>query len=135
MTRRVPSLVYHLQVINGYKRPIFAGMDAARNTLMWELLAPSPVCSAKLLEDVERVARSESEGWAFESPQARIICTPETLVLEDAQHKERAGASIRIELPLKEVVLLMWEWLFECVWREPLTGQPAGTREITDEGK
>jgi hypothetical protein len=107
---------YRLEVIDGFMRPVFDGMEPGLNELMWELLLPFPVSAAAMLGEIRRVESGELDGWGFESPEARITCTSETLTLEDKS--ERDGEPLRVELPFKDAVLLLKRWLFECAWRE-----------------
>jgi hypothetical protein len=116
MPAKTPFMEYRLEVIDGFMRPVFDGMEPGLNELMWEFLLPFPVSAAAMLGEIGRVESGELDGWGFESPEARITCTPETLTLEDKL--ERDGAPLRIELPFKDAVLLLRRWLFECVWRE-----------------
>jgi hypothetical protein len=118
MRIRAPLPEYRLEVIEGYMRPVFDGMESELNELMWELLLPFTVGSAALLEKIKRVERGELVEWGFESPYARITCTPETLTIEDKRKSGRGGNPLRIDLPLKEASLLLGRWLFECVWTE-----------------
>lgn len=80
---------YRLEVIDGYMRPVFDGMGPGLNELMWELLPPFPAASAALLEEIKRVGRGEVDEWEYESPEARITCTPETLTVEDRSNNCR----------------------------------------------
>lgn len=109
---------YRLEVIDGYMRPVFDGMEPELNELMWELLQPFPAASAAMLEEIKRVERGEADEWEYESPEARITCTPETLMVEDKSKTGRRHDPLRVDLPLKEASLLLGRWLFECVWRE-----------------
>lgn len=109
---------YRLEVIDGYMRPVFDGMEPGRNELMWELLSPFTVASAAMLEELRRVERVECEEWVFEGPEARITCTPKKLTIEEKSWEEGKREAIRIELPFKAALLLLGRWLFECVWRE-----------------
>src|SRR5215204_846929 len=118
MPRGALPIEYRLEVIDGYMRPIFDGMEPELNTLMWELLLPFPVSAAALLEEISRVEGSDVGEWIFESPETRITCTPKTLVLEDRQSEAQGSKPIRIKIPLKKATRLMRRWLFECAWRE-----------------
>lgn len=109
---------YRLEVIDGYMRPVFDGVEPELNELMWELLPPFPAASAALLEELKRVERGEPNEWVFESPEARITCTPKALSIEDKSNTGRGQNPLQIDLPLKEASLLLGRWLFECVWRE-----------------
>lgn len=109
---------YRLEVIDGYMRPVFDGMEPELNELMWELLPPFPTASAALLEEIKMVQRGEVDDWVFESPEARITCTPKTLTVEDKSKTGRRHEPLRVALPLKEASMLLGRWLFECVWRE-----------------
>lgn len=113
-----PLPEYRLEVIEGYMRPVFDGMDLVLNELMWALLPPFTAGSAALLEELRRVERGECDEWVFESPESRITCTPEKLKLEEKPGGEREHKALRIELQFKEALLLLERWLFECVWRE-----------------
>src|SRR4051812_47999773 len=93
---------YTLEVIDGYMRPVVEGMKPEENWLMWSFLAPFPVLSAAFLEGLEDVEGGGSEGWVFESPEARITCTPETLTLEDKEKEKSGDEPLKIELPLKD---------------------------------
>lgn len=59
---------YRLEVVDGYMRPVFDGMEPELNQLMWELLPPFPAASAALLEELKRVERGKVDEWEFESP-------------------------------------------------------------------
>lgn len=107
---------YRLEVIDGFMRPVFDGMKPELNELMRELLLPLTMSAAAMLEEIRRVECGELEMWGFESPEARITCTAETLTLEDKC--ERDGEPLRVELPFEDAVLLLERWLFECAWRE-----------------
>ena len=109
---------YRLEVVDGFMRPVFDGMEPGLNELMWELPPPFPAASAALLEELKRVEKGEIEEWEFESPEARITCTPKTLTVEDRSNTCRGHEPLRVALPLKEASLLLGRWLFECVWRE-----------------
>jgi len=116
MSISVPNMEYRLEVIDGLMRPFFDGMEPGLNELMWELLLPFTWSAAVMLGEIKRVESEGLYGWGFESPEARITCTPETLTLEDK--RERDGEPLRVELPFEEAVLLLERWLFECAWRE-----------------
>jgi hypothetical protein len=118
MRIRAPLPGYRLEVIEGYMRPVFDGMESELNELMWELLLPFTAGSAALLKEIKRVEGGELREWGFESPYARIICTPETLTIEDKSKSGRGGVPLQLDLPLKEASLLLGRWLFECVWLE-----------------
>ena len=107
---------YRLEVIDGLMRPVYDGMGPELNELMWELMLPYTMSAAALLGEIKRVESEGLYGWGFESPEARITCTPETLTLEDK--RERDGEPLRVELPFEDAVLLLERWLFECAWRE-----------------
>ena len=118
MPQEVPRMEYRLEVIDGYMRPIFEGKEPEWNELMWELLVPFPSSGAVLLEELERVESGELEKWLFEGPGAKITCAQKTLLVEEILKDGETRESIKIELPLREAVLLLWKWVFECVWRE-----------------
>jgi hypothetical protein len=118
MSTRAPHMEYRLEVIDGFMRPIFDGMEPKSNELMWELLLPFTAGAAALLGEIKRVESGELTEWGFETPIARITCTPKTLKLEDKCELERGCGPLQIKMPLKEAALLLGRWLFECVWRE-----------------
>lgn len=109
---------YRLEVVDGYMMPVFDGMEPGLNELMWELLQPFPAASAALLEEITRVERGEVDEWEFESQESRITCTSKTLTVEDKSKTGRGHDPLRVDLPLKQVFLLVGRRLFECVWRE-----------------
>ena len=90
-------------MIDGYMRPVFDGMEPDLNGLMWKLLLTFPAVSAALLDEIKRVDSGEADEWVFESPEARITCTPEKLTLEEKpKGKGRArlsGPSCRLRRP------------------------------------
>jgi len=90
-------------MIEVFMRPVFEGMELGRNRLMWEPLPQFTVASAAMLEDLRRVECVECDEWVFESPEARITCTPEKLTLEEKpKGKGRArlsGPSCRLRRP------------------------------------
>lgn len=109
---------YRFEIIDGYMRPVFDWMKPERNELMWELLLPFPASACALLEDVRRVQSCEIEEWVSESPESRITCTKRSLVIEGRREERQGREPVIIKLPLREAVLLMRRWLFECAWRE-----------------
>ena len=118
MSTKVTYMDYRLEVIDGYMRPVFDGMDQRLNELMWELLVPFTAGAAALLQEIKRVEAGESETWIFETPTTKITCTPKMLTLELKLTDDRKSEPVRIKLPLKKASLLMGRWLFECVWQE-----------------
>lgn len=102
-----PLSDYRLEVIDGYMRPIFDGMEPELNELMWELLPPFPAASAALLNEIKRVERGEADEWEFESPETRITCPQETVTVKDKSKTGRGHDSLRVDLPLKEASLLV----------------------------
>jgi hypothetical protein len=109
---------YRLEVIDGFMRPVFDGMEPKLNELMWQLLLPLTMTAAALLGEIKRVKRGELYKWGFETPAARIICTPDLLTLEEKCERGQSREPLRVELPFTEAVLLLERWLFECAWRE-----------------
>ncbi len=113
--RSAPLPDYRLEVIDGYMKPVSDEMEPELNKLLWELLPPFPAASAALLKEIKLVERGDADEGEFESPEARITCTPETVTVEDKSKTGRGYDPLRVDLLLKEASLLR---LFECVWRE-----------------
>ena len=116
MTKRFLWIEYRLEVIDGYMRPIFDGMEPELNELMWDLLLPFPVSACALLAEIKRIESGEMDELEVETPETHITCTSKTLTLKDKREGE--CAPLRIEMPFKEAMLLLRRWLFECAWRE-----------------
>lgn len=121
---------YRLEVIDGFMRPIFDGMERELNELMWELLLPFTAGSAALLKEIKRVESGGLDEWGFETPVARITCNPKALLLEGKYELEHGNEPLRIEMPLKETSLLLGRWLFECVWREQQSRETTMGRQV-----
>ena len=126
MLKKAEHLEYRLEVIDGYMRPVFEGKEKEWNELMWELLVPFPASGMAMLEEIELVESGELEEWSFESPEARITCTPKSLTLEEKLKADQKGKPVVIRLNLRKVALLMRRWLFECVVREQQRRGQAG---------
>ncbi|HEY0319469.1 MAG TPA: hypothetical protein VGC66_00710 [Pyrinomonadaceae bacterium] len=109
---------YTLEIIDGYMRPLFEGKEQEWNELMWDLLLPFPVSVAAIVEDIKLVEAGELDEWSFESPLSKITCTPKNIVVEEKLKKKHGRKPIKIKLRLREAMLLLERWLFECVWRE-----------------
>jgi hypothetical protein len=122
MPKKAHRLEYRLEVIDGYMRPVFEGKSKEWTELMWDLLLPFPPVAAALLADMEQTEASEADEWSFETSVTKVTCTPKTLVIEEILKEGEGREPLRIELPLREAVLLMTRWVFECVWREQYGG-------------
>lgn len=102
---------FRLKVINGRPCAHFPGEASRQGELLSRLLAPSPYYITVLLWEIIRVEKKMAEGWTFDDSNIRIVCTPESLVVEEsAQRACGRDGSPRVELSIREAKQLLSKW-------------------------
>lgn len=133
---------FSLKVVNGKPHAVFPGEDPRRGELLSRLLAPSPYYITILLWEVVRVEKKRAEGWTFDGSDIRIVCTPESLVVEESARRTCGqDNSSRVELSLREAKLLLSKWRYRHLkWEFRQRQTKAGVRlkmktDISREGR
>lgn len=100
---------FRVEEVSGKPRPVFSGRDTLQKALLSRTLPYKPECVLNLLQEISWVEKGISYPAYFEAEMVDGEIHKDRVVI-DYLKADESGSYPRVEIPLEEFKLLLYEW-------------------------